>query len=58
MVSKMYNNYCFPSQVQILKNQVQEKDKIIEHLEVNSKLFHLVENWVIFRLNWIRSHSV
>ena len=30
-------------QIQLLKNQVQEKDKIIEHLEVSGELFNVVE---------------
>ena len=30
-------------QIQLLKNQVQEKDKIIEHLEVSGELFNDVE---------------
>ena len=30
-------------QIQLLKNQVQEKDKIIEHLEVSGEFFNVVE---------------
>ena len=30
-------------QIQLLKNQVQEKDKVIEHLEVSGELFNDVE---------------
>ena len=32
-------------QIQLLKNQVQEKDKIIEHLEVSGELFNDVETF-------------
>ena len=32
-------------QIQLLKNQVQEKDKIIEHLEVSGELFNDVERF-------------
>ena len=35
-------------QIQVLKNQVQEKDKIIEHLEVSGELFNDVEKFVLW----------
>ena len=35
-------------QVQLLKNQVQEKDKIIEHLEVSSLFLNTATKFVLY----------
>ena len=39
-------------QVQLLKNQVQEKDKIIEHLEVSGELFNDFETFFFDSRFW------